>query len=96
MTRNYLENSKLFHLDPRTNQCEPEIQKIIHLQNIANQLPAIFTTNKKMVKSHILAVNALSRIEIPKGKKGDIVANESILHLKRGRPVNAKDKNHRK
>jgi len=96
MTRNYLENLKLSHLDPRTNQCELEIQNIIHLQNIANQLPDIFTTNKKMVKSHILTANAPSRIKIPKRKKGNIVANESISRLKRGRPVGAKDKNHRK
>jgi len=85
MTRNYLENPKLFHLDPRTNQCEPEVQKIVHLQNIANQLLDIFTTNKKMVKSHILAVNAPSRIEISKGKKSNIVANESISRQKRGK-----------
>ena len=26
------------HLDPRTNQCELKVQKIIHLQNLANQL----------------------------------------------------------
>jgi hypothetical protein len=96
MTRNYLENPKLSHLDPRTNQCELEIQNIIHLQNIANKLPDIFTTNKKMVKSHILTANAPSRIEIPKRKKDNIVANESISRLKRGRPVGAKDKNHRK
>jgi len=29
----------LSHLDPHTNKCEIEVQKIIHLQNIANQLP---------------------------------------------------------
>ena len=34
--------SLLSHLDPRTNQCELEVQKIIHLQNIANQLPNAF------------------------------------------------------
>ena len=33
----------LSHLDPRTNQCELEVQKIINLQNIANQLPDAFT-----------------------------------------------------
>ena len=31
-----------------------------------------------MVKFHILAANASSRIEIPEGKKSNIVANESI------------------
>ncbi|WP_375619079.1 hypothetical protein, partial [Bartonella sp. AC134YNZD] len=32
----------LSHLDPRTNQCEFEVQKMIHLQRIANQLPDAF------------------------------------------------------
>jgi len=27
----------LSHLDPRTKQCELEVQKIIHLQSLANQ-----------------------------------------------------------
>jgi len=39
-------------------QCELEVQKIIHLQNITNQL----------IKSHILAANTPSRIEICKKK----------------------------
>ena len=28
----------LTHLDPHTNQCELEVQRITHLQNLANQL----------------------------------------------------------
>ena len=28
--------SSLSHYDPRTNQCELEVQRMIHLQNIAN------------------------------------------------------------
>ena len=62
-------NPKLSHFDPRINQCELEVQKIIHLQNIANQLPDIFTSSEKVVKSHILVANAPSRIEILEGKK---------------------------
>ena len=85
-------NSKLSHFDPRTNQCELEVQKIIHLQNIANQLLDIFTTNKKMVKSHILAVNAPSRIEIPEGKNVNIAANKFIPRLKRRRLLEPKIK----
>ena len=38
----------LSHLDPRTNQCELEVQRIIHLQSIANKLPDVFTDNKKL------------------------------------------------
>ena len=52
--------SMLSHLDPRTNQCELEVQRIIHLQGIANQLSDVFTDNKKIVKSHILAANTLA------------------------------------
>ena len=37
----------LLHLDPRTKQCESEVQKIVHLQAIANQLPDAFTDTKR-------------------------------------------------
>ena len=53
----------LSHLDPCKNQCEVEVQRIIHLQGIANQLPDVFTDNKKIVKSHILAVNTPARMK---------------------------------
>ena len=46
--------STMTHLDPRTNQCELEVQRIIHFQNIANQLPDAFIDIKKVTKSHIL------------------------------------------
>ena len=32
-------SSIMSHFDHCTNQCELEVQRIIHLQNIANQLP---------------------------------------------------------
>ena len=50
------------HLDPRTNQCELEVQRIIHLQNLANQLPDAFIDTKKVTKSHIPAANTPARI----------------------------------
>jgi hypothetical protein len=62
-------NPKLSHFDPKTNQSELKVQKIIHLQNIANQLPDVFTNNENVVKSHILSANAPSRIEISEVKK---------------------------
>ena len=34
--------STMTHLDPRTNKCKLEVQRIIHLQNLANQLPDAF------------------------------------------------------
>ena len=49
--------STLSNFDLCTNQCELEVQKIIHLQDIANQLLDVFTESKKIVKSHILAAN---------------------------------------
>ncbi|KAJ9568304.1 hypothetical protein OSB04_004270 [Centaurea solstitialis] len=80
--------------DPPTKQRELEIQKIIHLQNIANQLPDAFTDPKRVTKSYIPAVNAPIRIEVP---KEHISANDSSKpQLKRGRPIGSKDKNPRK
>ena len=52
------------HLDPHTNQCELEVQMIIHLQNPANQLPDAFIDTKKVTKSHILAANTPTRIDV--------------------------------
>ena len=62
-------NPKLSHFDPRTNQCELEVQRIIYLQNIENKLPDVFTNSEKVVKSHIFAENVAFRIEIFEGKK---------------------------
>ena len=81
-------------LDPRSSQCELEVQKIIHLQNIANQLPDAFTDPKRVTKSHIPAVNAPVKIDIPEEK--NTTANESKARLKRGRPPGSKDKIPRK
>ncbi|KAK1427731.1 hypothetical protein QVD17_16425 [Tagetes erecta] len=55
----------LSYLDPRTKQCETEVQRIMHLQDIANQLPDAFTDTKRVTKSHIPVVNAPARIDIP-------------------------------
>ena len=38
--------SSLSHLDPRTNQSELEVQMIIHLQDIANQIPNAFSDSR--------------------------------------------------
>ena len=81
------------HLDPRTDQCKLEIQKIIHLQNIANQLPNTFVDANKVTKSHITTANVLSNIDIP---IQHVVINESRTRQKLGRQVSSKDKNHRK
>jgi len=89
-------NSTLSHFDPRTNQCELEFQRIIHLQSIANQLPDAFIDNKKIIKSHISAANTPAKIEVLVGQLTNTVANESKARLKRGRLIGAKDKIPRK
>ena len=38
----------LSHLDPRTPQCDYEIRRILHLQEIANQLPDSFNDVAKV------------------------------------------------
>ena len=55
----------LTHFDPHTNQCELEVQRIIHLQNLANQLQDAFIDTKKVTKSYIPASNTSARIDIP-------------------------------
>jgi hypothetical protein len=89
-------NSTLSHFDPHTNQCEIEVQRILHLQSIANQLPDAFTDNKKIIKSHISAANTPAKIEVIVGQLTNTAANESKARLKRGRPIGAKDKIPRK
>ncbi|CAN1250021.1 Copia protein [Linum perenne] len=82
------------HFDPRTRQCELEVQKIIHLQGLANQLPDAFTDLNRVTKSHVPAINAPAKIDVPIGQHE--TANESKARMKRGRPVGSKDKNPRK
>ena len=69
---------------------------MIHLQNIANQLPDAFIDTKKVTRSHIPAANTLARIIVPEGQSRDGKANESKARLKRGRPIGSKDKAPRK
>ncbi|CAA7045926.1 unnamed protein product [Microthlaspi erraticum] len=54
----------LAYLDPPSNQREVEVQKIIHMQRLANQLPMSSDT-KRVTKSYIPAANAPSKIEVP-------------------------------
>ncbi|KAJ9552242.1 hypothetical protein OSB04_016287 [Centaurea solstitialis] len=84
----------LSHLNPRTKECELEVQKIIHLQGLANQLPDTFTDPKRVTKSHVPTANAPIKIDVPEGQNN--MSNESRARLKRGRPLGSKDKNPRK
>ena len=69
------------HFDSHTNQCELELQRIIHLQKLANQLLDTFIGTKKVTKSHISSTNAPTWIDVPTRQ----LANESKIHLKHGR-----------
>jgi len=59
-------------------------------KKLANQVPNAFTDTKRVTMSHILVANAPIIIDIPIGQSN--IANESQTRLKRGRPVNSKDK----
>ncbi|GKF17379.1 hypothetical protein Tco_0062297 [Tanacetum coccineum] len=86
----------LLYLDPRTKQCETEVQKIMYLQEITNQLPDAFTDTKRVTESHIPAANAPARVEIPNKQAGNNIAEEFQKRLKRGRLIGSNDKNPRK
>ena len=43
-----------------------EVQRIIRLQEIENRLPDAFNDATKVTTSHILIVNTLIRIHVPK------------------------------
>ena len=70
-------------LDPRTNESELEVQKIINLQNIANNLPDAFTDYKGVTKSNVPAMNVPERVD---------VTHRSTQLPKRERNLDTKDK----
>jgi len=59
-------------------------------------LPDAFTYTKRVTKSYITAVNVTTRIEIPKRQSVNEVINKFKTRLKRGRPIDFKDKNPQK
>ena len=71
------------HFDSHTNQYELEVKRIIYLQNLANKLLDAFIDIKKVTKSHILAVNGPTRIDVPKGQ----LANESQIRIECHGPI---------
>jgi hypothetical protein len=79
----------LSHLYPPTKQCELEVQKIIHLQKLANKLPNVFSDPKGVTKSYVRAANTPIKIDVPIGQSK--VANESEPKMKRGRPIGSKN-----
>ncbi|KAK4406308.1 Retrovirus-related Pol polyprotein from transposon TNT 1-94 [Sesamum angolense] len=83
-------------LDPRTNDSELEVQRIIHLQSVANRLPDAFIDTKKVTKSHIPAENVQARLEVPEATLTQTKTSESQIRRKRGRPLGSKDANPQK
>ena len=81
----------LSHFDPHTKQCEQEVQRIIHLQSLANNMPDAFTDLKRVTKSYIPTANAPEKINVQEGQPS--TTNESKATIKRGRPLDSKDKN---
>ncbi|GJX85706.1 putative zinc finger, CCHC-type containing protein [Tanacetum coccineum] len=65
------------HTQNEQANCETEVQKIMHLQEIANQLPDAFTDTKRVTKSHVPTANAPARVEIPNKQVGDNIAQGS-------------------
>ena len=55
-------------------------------------MPDAFTDSKRITKSHIPAVNVPIRIDVPKGPSTSVIASESQICLKRGRPLGSQDK----
>ena len=51
--------------DPRTIETELQVQRIIDLQNIANNLPDAFSNYKGVTKSLHPARNVVERVEVP-------------------------------
>jgi hypothetical protein len=73
-------------LDLRTSESELEVQRIIHLQGLANELPDVFTDHKRVTKSHIPAINAPERVQVPQKATNSTVSPNP---RKRGRPPGA-------
>jgi hypothetical protein len=59
------DNKSILSSDPRTNDIDLQVQKILELQQIANNLPGMFIDYKGVTKSLNPAVNMPCRVEVP-------------------------------
>lgn len=75
-----------FWSDPRTRQCESEVQRILHLTRIADELPDAFNDATQVTRSHIPAANVPARLTL-----AGPPAREQAPRIKRGRPLGSKD-----
>jgi hypothetical protein len=60
------DDKSILSSDPHTKETELQVQKILNLQNIANNLPDAFTDYKSVTKSWNPTVNEHERMEVPK------------------------------
>ncbi|KAL0412076.1 UNVERIFIED_CONTAM: hypothetical protein Slati_3797300 [Sesamum latifolium] len=88
--------TSLSFMDLRTNDSELEVQRIIHLQSVANRLPDALTNTKRVTKSHVLAENVPARLEVPEVILTQLKVSESQIRRKRDRPLGSKDVNPQK
>jgi hypothetical protein len=59
------DDKSIIFSDPRTQETELQVQKIINLQNVINNLSDAFTDYNGVIKSWNHAVNVPERVEIP-------------------------------
>ena len=52
------------HYDPRTAQCETEVQRILDLQKVADSMPDSFTDTAKVTRSDIPSQNVPARLNV--------------------------------
>ncbi|KAJ9540031.1 hypothetical protein OSB04_026537 [Centaurea solstitialis] len=97
----------LSHTDPPTAHSDKEVQRILSLQNVANQLPDAFNDLANVTRSHIPAANVPARIDVPVRRHVPVehvapnvptvqrtlpsAVQSTALPKKRGRPVGSKD-----
>ena len=73
--------------DPRTQECEREVERILHLNQLADRLPDSFNNAANVTKSHIHAANASARLQRPVLQ---------TIPMKRGRGRDLQPRNHRR
>lgn len=78
--------SDLLRQDPRTQQANDKVQRILQLHQIIKKLPDAFTDAAGVTRSHIEAANTPARIQII-----DRPATDLPPKAKRGRPPSSKD-----
>ena len=95
------------HMDPPTTHGDKELQRILSLQNVANQLPDAFNDLTNVTRSNIQAVNVPARIDVPVRRHVPFehvapvvptvqrtlppAVQSAALPKKRRRPVDSKD-----